>query len=256
MNSFFRFRHIQFSGSTGKVVRIEVFQGKKCIDHVYLGPEFSEAEIVDALVARGISYEKPDDIEVEVAGLIAEGYVVARMAGRMEHGPRSLGNRSILYRPDDPSVNNWLNDRLQRTEFMPFAPATLAEDAADCYKNLGGAEDTARFMTMTFDCTPHMQDTCSGVVHIDGTARQQLVSESDNPSYYRIIREFKNLTGLSSVVNTSFNIHEEPIVCTPEDAIRAFEIGNLDVLAIGPFIVRNPEADPRARATAARGTGS
>ena len=83
---------------------------------------------------------------------------------------------------------------------------------------------------------------------IDGTARQQLVSRQDNPSSYEIIREFKRLTGLSSIVNTSFNIHEEPIVCTPQDALRAFQVGHLDVLAIGPFVVKNREADERVRA--------
>jgi carbamoyltransferase len=134
---------------------------------------------------------------------------------------------------------------------MPFAPATLAEDARLCFKNLDGAEDAARFMTITFDCTGEMKRGCAGVVHVDGTARPQLVSESDNPSYYRIIREFKRLTGLSSIVNTSFNIHEEPIVCTPEDAIRAFETGHLDVLSIGPFLAKSREADTRVRVAAA-----
>jgi carbamoyltransferase len=226
-------------------------QGRKCLDHVYLGPEFSEREIAKALDARGIEYEHAPHGEAEIARLISEGYVVARMAGRMEHGPRALGNRSILYRPDDPAVNDWLNERLQRTEFMPFAPATLAEDARLCFKNLDGAEDAARFMTITFDCTGEMKRGCAGVVHVDGTARPQLVSESDNPSYYRIIREFKRLTGLSSIVNTSFNIHEEPIVCTPEDAIRAFETGHLDVLSIGPFLAKSREADTRVRVAAA-----
>ncbi|MGH7337783.1 MAG: carbamoyltransferase C-terminal domain-containing protein, partial [Myxococcota bacterium] len=227
--------------------------GQKCFDHVYLGPDYSEGEIARALDERGIPYQHAPHGEAAIARLISDGYVVARMAGRMEHGPRALGNRSILYRPDDPSVNDWLNERLQRTEFMPFAPATLAEDAVQCFEDLGGAEDAARFMTMTFDCTEHMKRSCPGVVHIDGTARPQLVSESDNPSYYRIIREFKRLTGLSSVVNTSFNIHEEPIVCTPQDAIRAFQIGHLDVLAIGSFLVKNREADARVRAAAASG---
>jgi carbamoyltransferase len=223
--------------------------GRKCFDHVYLGPEYSDSDVAKALDAAGVCYEYTPHTEVEVARLIAEGYVVARMAGRMEHGPRALGNRSILYRPDDPDVNDWLNERLQRTEFMPFAPATLAEDGRLCFEDLEGAEDAARFMTITFDCTDFMKRTCPGVVHVDGTARPQLVSESDNPSYYRIIREFKRLTGLSSVVNTSFNIHEEPIVCTPHDAIRAFQIGHLDVLAIGPFLAKNAEADARVRAS-------
>lgn len=216
-----------------------------CFDHVYLGPEFSEKEIVGALQARGLDVSPMSDPARDVAQLIADGYVVARFNGRMEYGPRALGNRSIMYRPDDPTANDWLNDRLQRTEFMPFAPVTLDEDADDCYLNLSGARDTARFMTITFDCTKDMARTCPGVVHVDGTARPQLVSEQDNPSYYRIIKAFKEITGISSVVNTSFNIHEEPIVCTPEDAIRAFEKGHLDALAIGDFLVKNKDAEAR-----------
>ena len=224
--------------------------GRKCIDNVYLGPEFSDREVEQALDDSGVAYERPASIEAEVARLISEKYVVARMNGRMEYGPRALGNRSILYRPDDPAVNDWLNERLKRTEFMPFAPATLAEDADANYKKMDGARDTARFMTITFDCTDAMAQQCPGVVHIDKTARPQIVNESDNPSYYRTLKEFKKLTGFSSFVNTSFNIHEEPIVCTPQDAIRAFQDGHLDCLAIGPFLVKNPEADKRVKAGA------
>ena len=139
----------------------------------------------------------------------------------MEYGPRALGNRSILYQPTDPSVNDWLNERLARTEFMPFAPVTLWERRNDCFHRVSGAEDAARFMTITFDCTDRMKDTCAGVVHIDGTARPQLVVERDNPSYHRILCEFKRLTDNSTIVNTSFNIHEEPIVCTPQDVALA-----------------------------------
>ena len=160
----------------------------------------------------------------------------------MEYGPRALGNRSILYKPSDPAVNDWLNKNLKRTEFMPFAPAVLVEEAERCFEGYGGAENTARFMTITFGCTPRMQQECAGVVHIDGTARPQTVSEADNPSYYKIIEAFHRKTGLPCIVNTSFNIHEEPIVCTPEDAVRAFQIGHLDCLAMGPFIVINQEA--------------
>ncbi|RMH05968.1 MAG: carbamoyltransferase [Nitrospirae bacterium] len=212
----------------------------RCFEHVYLGPAFSSREIARALDDAGIAYVCPENYEEAVAQLIAEGYVVARFDGRMEYGPRALGNRSILYRPDDPEANDWLNKNLKRTEFMPFAPVTLAEDADTCYLGLDGARDAARFMTITFVCTPEMRDMCPGVVHVDGTARPQLISEQDNPSYYRILQAFKRLTGLSSVVNTSFNIHEEPIVCTPQDAIRAFKVGHLDYLAIGPFLAKNP----------------
>lgn len=216
---------------------------EKCIDHVYLGPEFTEKEIQDALTSEDVEFTRPDDLEAELASMIADGYVVARFAGRMEYGPRALGNRSILYRPDEREVNDWLNNRLGRTEFMPFAPAALAEDAHLYFKHLDGTLDTARFMTITYDCTDLMARTCPGVVHVDGTARPQLVSESDDPAYHRIIKEFKKITGLSCIVNTSFNIHEEPIVCTPQDAIRAFKIGHLDVLAIGPFVAKNADSD-------------
>lgn len=225
--------------------------GRSCMDHVYLGPEFSEPEMAHALEVAGVQYTRQGEPEKEIARLIADGYVVARVNGRMEYGPRALGNRSILYRPDDPSVNDWLNQRLRRTEFMPFAPSTLTEDAERCYIGMDGGWDTARFMTITFDCTAEMRRKCPGVVHIDGTARPQLVSATDNPGYYRIIKEFKELTGLPSIVNTSFNIHEEPIVCTPDDAVRAFKEGHLDVLALGPFLAKSREADARVEAARA-----
>jgi carbamoyltransferase len=97
-------------------------------------------------------------------------------------------------------------------------------------------------MTITFDCTDSMKETCPAAVHVDGTARPQLVTKSSNPSFHRIISEYKNLTGISSMINTSFNMHEEPIVCTPEDAIRAFTKGRLDYLAMGDFLVDSPGA--------------
>ena len=166
--------------------------------------------------------------------------MVARFNGRMEYGPRALGARSILYQTTDPSVNDWLNDRLKRTEFMPFAPATLAEHAQRCYENLSGAEDPARFMTITFNCTREMRAMSPGVVHVDDTARPQLLDPQTAPDLYRIVSAYHRLTGIPSIVNTSFNMHEEPIVCTPEDAIRAFKLGGLDYLAIGDYLIRNP----------------
>jgi carbamoyltransferase len=214
--------------------------------HVYLGPGFDDAEIRSALEANGVDAERHQDVEREIARLLAAGTVVARFAGRMEYGPRALGNRSILYQATDASVNYWMNDALHRTEFMPFAPIVLAEHAGQCFHGLAGAEDTARFMTITFDCTDWMRQHCPGVVHVDGTARPQLVSHADNPSAHRILTEYRTLTGLPCLINTSFNMHEEPIVCTPTDAIRAFKLGHLDVLAIGPWIARNPAPVARA----------
>ena len=158
----------------------------------------------------------------------------------MEYGPRALGNRSILYQPNDVKVNDWLNDKLKRTEFMPFAPVTMSDHANRCYKNLKGLEYTAKFMTIAVDCTDFMKETSPGVVHVDGTARPQLVSRDDNSSYYEIIEEYYKITGIPGIINTSFNMHEEPIVCSPEDASRAFIQGKLDYLAIGPFLVFYP----------------
>lgn len=210
----------------------------------YLGPEYSEQQILDAMKAAELTYERHDDIEVQIARLIADDFVVGRFHGRMEYGPRALGNRSILYPARDPEVNQWLNHRLGRTEFMPFAPVTLYEDRHKCYKNIDGAEYAAQFMTITFDCTDFMKQNCPAAVHVDGTARPQLITRECNPSYYRILSEYKKLTGVPSVINTSFNMHEEPIVCSPSDAIRAFQLGKLDYLAIGPYLVKASDLDP------------
>lgn len=207
------------------------------LENVYLGPGFSNEEIEHALIRKNCTYQRYDEIEKKIAELLAQGHVVARFNGRMEFGPRALGNRSILYPATDPSVNVWLNKRLGRTEFMPFAPVTLAEYAEKCYKNLKGAEYTAKFMTITFDCTDYMKKVSPATVHVDGTARPQLISEKENPGYYKILKEYYKITGIPSIVNTSFNMHEEPIVCTPNDAIRAFKKGHLDYLAIGDFLL-------------------
>ncbi len=208
------------------------------LENVYFGPAFSDEEIKDALDKENLTCKYSSEIEKETAVLIAQGKVVARFNGAMEYGPRALGNRSVLYHAKDPAVNDWLNKRLGRTEFMPFAPATLYEYREQCYKNIKGAEHAATFMTITFDCTDFMKKASPAAVHVDGTARPQLVRKDINSSYYDIISEYHKLTGIPSVINTSFNMHEEPIVCTPHDAIRAFKLGKLDYLAIGSYMVK------------------
>jgi carbamoyltransferase len=203
----------------------------------YLGPEFTPAEIRSELEREGLSFTEPQNLAAEVARRIHSGEVIARFDGRMEYGPRALGNRSILYHAREPDVNQWLNERLGRTEFMPFAPVTLWEARERCYVGLAGAEHTAEFMTITFDCTPWMRENCPAAVHVDGTARPQLIRREINPGYYDIVAEYEKLSGIPCLINTSFNMHEEPIVCTPHDAVRAFVQGNLDGLAIGPYLV-------------------
>lgn len=211
------------------------------LDSIYLGRGYTDKQIHESLQKAGLEavhYES--GIEERVAELLAEGKVIARFSGAMEYGPRALGNRSILYQPGDPSVNDWLNELLRRTEFMPFAPSSLAERTADLYENTQGALETARFMTMTFHCTPLMIDRCAGVVHVDNTARPQIVNRKDNPSYHRIIERYAQITGIPVIINTSYNIHEEPIVRSPDDAIRAFLDSRLDYLAMGNFLVAGP----------------
>jgi carbamoyltransferase len=162
----------------------------------------------------------------------------------MEFGPRSLGNRSILYHCNDASVNDWLNKRLDRTEFMPFAPATIEDEAKASFSDLDGCEHTAEFMTVTSDCSEQFKRNCPAAVHVDGTARPQIVRKETNPSFHRTLDEYRKLTGVGTVVNTSFNMHEEPIVCIPQDAVRSFLRGHLDYLAIGPYLVENPKLGP------------
>jgi len=210
------------------------------IQNAYFGPDYSEEELLAALDAEGLKAERPENLAAEVASLINEGQVVARFDGRMEYGPRALGNRSIMYHAREPEVNQWLNKRLGRTEFMPFAPVTLYEAREKCYHNIQGAEHAAEFMTVTFDCTDFMKVNCPAAVHVDGTARPQLVKREVNQGYYDILKEYEKLTGIPSLINTSFNMHEEPIVNSPHDAVRAFLDGKLDYLLLGPYLVKNP----------------
>jgi carbamoyltransferase len=219
--------------------------GARAISDVYLGPEYTDTEIRAALDEAGLKYQEPADLAREVASRIHAGEVVGRFNGRMEYGPRALGNRSILYHAGEAEVNQWLNKRLGRTEFMPFAPVTLWEARERCYVNVAGKEHTAEFMTVTFDCTDYMRKTCPAAVHVDGTARPQLIRRENNPGYYDILKEYEKLSGVPCLINTSFNMHEEPIVCSPGDAIRAFLLGHLDGLAIGNYYVENP--NPQAR---------
>jgi len=211
------------------------------LENVYLGPEFSNDHIGRELKQAGLPHHYADDVEQEIAQLLVKGKVVARFNGRMEFGPRALGNRSILYQGTDPAVNKWLNKRLNRTEFMPFAPAVLPEFAHQCFRMIDAASRAATFMTVTYDCTEEMKQHCPAVVHIDGTARPQFVHQQDNPSFHKIIDEYRKITGIPAIVNTSFNMHEEPIVCTPNDAIHSFLEGRMDFLAIGNYVVRSPD---------------
>lgn len=204
---------------------------------MFLGPEYTDREIETALKEADLAYEKPDDLVGRIAGLLADKKVVARFCGRMEFGPRALGHRSILYRTDDPTVMDWLNEKLSRTEFMPFAPVTLIEKAAECYLNTAGTERTWRYMNLCYDCTERMITESPGAVHVDGTARPQVIDREAYPGLYEILKKYYELTGACSILNTSFNLHEEPIVNNPRQAIQSYQTAELDALAIGPYLV-------------------
>jgi carbamoyltransferase len=205
---------------------------------LYLGPQWTEREVEGALSARSVPFERPANLTRRVAELLAQGAIIARCDGRLEYGPRALGNRSILYRADDPSANDWLNSRLGRSEFMPFAPVLRDVDAPDLIEGYGAATAyTAKFMTITFNATQACRLEAPACVHIDGTMRPQVIERQANPGYYDILSEYAALTGHRALVNTSFNMHEEPIVCSPTDALRAFEASHLDHLVLGPFLV-------------------
>ena len=206
---------------------------------VRLGPSYSEAEIARALERKSdrIKVARPVDRVGAVVDDLMELRVVGYFDQRMEFGPRALGARSILYPARDRNVNDWLNKRLQRTEFMPFAPVSPEELAKDCYIGWRPDHVSAQMMTRTYNCSPDFADRHAAVVHIDGTARPQIVSQERDGDYYRVVRRYCERSGDSALINTSFNQHEEPIVCSPDHAVGALLRGNLDVLHIGPFRV-------------------
>jgi carbamoyltransferase len=214
-------------------------RGRRALDTVYWGPVYDDDEIRQALDAVGARHQRlsAEELVEHAARAIHEGLVVGWFQGRMEFGPRALGNRSIVASPVDATINRRLNDRLSRTEFMPFAPSVLAEHASAIFADVGPAAHTAEFMTTTLEVTPPWRPRIPAVVHVDATARPHLVVRDRNPLYHRLLERYHELSGIPLVLNTSFNVHEEPIVCQPSEAARALAEGRVDRLAIGSFWV-------------------
>ena len=174
-----------------------------------------------------------DELIQTAVAQLNENKIVAWMHGRTEFGARALGNRSILASPLDPYSTENLNVYIKHREgFRPFAPSVLEERAGDWFEMAG----TSPFMLMTCQVKRDRQRQVPGITHVDGTARQQTVSKSTNPKYWNLIHAFERKTGVPIVLNTSFN-ENEPVVNTPEEAVSCFLRNDMDVLALGPFLV-------------------
>jgi carbamoyltransferase len=200
---------------------------RRRLDNVYLGRDYNDA--IDRCLSRADTVRRIGGDPAAVAtGLICAGRAGAIYTGRMEFGPRALGARSIIASPADHGINDSLNKRLDRSEFMPFAPVVLEEDADRVFEITPVNRYAARFMTITCAVKPEWRSRIPAVVHVDGTARPQIVRDCDNPLYADILRRFRAATGLPVLVNTSFNVHEEPIVNRPEECLQALTDGRVD----------------------------
>ena len=213
--------------------------GRHEMKNSYLGPEFSDSRIESDLKQANLRYRKLEREPMldAVAEQIAAGSVTGWFQGRMEWGPRALGNRSIVAHPGLPDMKDVLNARIKHREwFRPFAPSILVERQSEYFEY----DHPSPFMLHVYKIRPEKRAQLCAVNHVDDTGRLQTVSREENPLYYDLIRAFERRTGIPVILNTSFN-ENEPIVCTPEEAIDCFKRTRMDVLAIGPYLVLKSE---------------
>lgn len=202
--------------------------------HTYLGPEFDAEAIEDVVVKSGFQYTQEKDICKTVAKLLEDEKVVGWFQGRMEWGPRALGNRSILGNPTVRGTADKINAIIKfREQWRPFCPSILKEKG----KEILGSDHPAPYMTIAFKATDKWKDKIPEVVHVDGTCRPQLVDKDINPRYYTLIEHFYKATGVPVLINTSLNRRGEPMVCSPEDAIKMFDGCGLKYMAIGDYLL-------------------
>lgn len=205
------------------------------LEDVFLGPEYSEQYIEKVLTGSGLSYRKSRDIVVEVAKIIASGQIVLWFQGRMEFGPRSLGARSILARPDSDTIKDALNLQLKkRVWYQPFCPSMLEEDALEILEDYEGKPN--KFMTMAYMVREKKKNLVRGVINVDGSCRPQILGQ-ENSLFRELLKEVKKLTGHGIVLNTSFNIHGEPMVCSPQDAVSTFLRTKSRYMAIQNYLI-------------------
>ncbi|MFI5272369.1 MAG: carbamoyltransferase C-terminal domain-containing protein [Ktedonobacterales bacterium] len=220
----------------------------RALNDLYLGPAYTREEMARSIErfrreAVPCVVERPDNMEQRIAELLAAGEVVACFDGRMEFGARALGNRSLLANPSDPGVIEVLNRQIKSRDFwMPFAGTVLREREHDYLRN--PKRIAAPHMVITFETTPLAQRDMPAAMHpVDHTMRPQVLDEQVNPRYYRIIKHFERLTGIGGLLNTSLNLHGEPIACTPDDALHTFAHSGLRHLALGDWVITKLDVD-------------
>jgi carbamoyltransferase len=200
------------------------------MNHAYYGPKFSNEDCRVVLKNENLKFETVADEELlpRLAKMISEGAIIGWFNGRMEWGPRALGARSFLADPRRADMRQILNDKVKLREwFRPLAPSMLEEEGTSVF----GKEHHDPFMITVIEVAEEYKAKIPGVVHVDGTARPQMVNKDVNPRYWNLINEFKKLTGIPMLLNTSFNI-QEPIVCSPQDAVNTFRNANFDALVL------------------------
>ncbi len=223
------------------------------LDNLYLGAEYSEIEIGQSIErfreeGASCSVERSERIESRIAELLAEGNVVARFDGRMEFGARALGNRSLLAHPTNPQVINVLNHQIKSRDFwMPFAGTILSERQHDYLANPKCLP--APYMVLAFAATQRARMEMAAAMHsADHTMRPQILDRATNPDYHEVLKQFEARTGIGGVLNTSFNLHGEPVVCSPKDALATFSRSGLRHLALGRFLLSKPDDEPASSA--------
>ena len=220
------------ASDSGEPVRLDV-------GGLDLGPSFDAAEIEASVRAAGLQHRRADDLPRHVAELLAEGRIVMWFQGAMEYGPRALGHRSVLARPDRLDIRDRLNLVMKRRVwYQPFCPSMLESEARRMLADWTGPGN--RFMTMAYQVAREHRCHMAGVTSIDGTCRPQVVSDDAAGDFAEVLRHARRLWGVAAVLNTSFNIHGEPLVCSPAEAVDVFLRSGADALAIGPLLVDRP----------------
>lgn len=224
-------------GSIGAAAYVAAKAGEKIapMRHAYYGPEYSNKEIEAALRGTGYSISLERDIAVKAARLLHDGKIFGWFQGRMEWGPRALGNRSIIGNPTVRGTADRINAIIKfRETWRPFCPSILKEHA----REILGSDHPAPFMTIAFKANPAWKDRIPEVIHVDGTCRPQVVDKETNPRFHSLISNYYRLSGVPCVINTSLNRRGEPMVCSPQDALVMFKESGLEYLIMGDYLVK------------------